>query len=217
MRQKSFNIKKVKLLALALASTFFILSETTYSQSVSPTVYAPGDGTPNQLTFMIPVTASIGGVCGFATGSEPTGTYDAGAIDTTAWTHDFPFVMLCTVPSRVAVESSNGGLLAASATTTSGYTNLAPYTVTLNLQGSSTSVQGGCLADELSSAATAPCNLRGPASTTQGLLLNDTSINQTGSYLRVNAPAYDTAYPTGSALVAGAYADTLTVTISAAP
>lgn len=213
-RDKLFKSKR-RWIAAGLLS--LVVTGSAHAQALSPTVYAPGDGSPNDLTFTIPVTASIGGVCGFVSGNEPDGSYDAGAIDTTAWTHDFPFEMLCTVPSRVAIQSTNGGLLAASATTATGYTNLAPYAVTLNLQGTSTSAQGGCQADQLSSGSAAPCTLRGPATTSQGLLLNDTSINQTGSYLRVNAPAYDTAYPTGSALVAGSYADTLVVTISAAP
>lgn len=197
--------------AAVVAAAAVLCSAPASAQALSQTVYAPGDGSPNSLTFTIPVTASVGGICGYAT--APSGNYDAGELDTNTWTHDFTFTLNCTVPSRVAVVSTNGGLRNAVSPGASGYTNLAPYTVTLYLQGASTTATDNCTAATLSATAGAPCTFRGPSSTTQGLRLNDTSINLTGSYLRVNAPAY-----AGSdTLISGTYNDTLTVTVSASP
>jgi hypothetical protein len=200
-------------LAGAVAAALLVLAATPAAgQALSATVYAPGDGTPNSLTFTIPVTASIGGICGFAT--APSGTFDAGAIDTDTWTHDFPFKLNCTVPSRVAVVSTNGGLLNPAAPGAPGYTNKAPYTVALFLQGGTTTASANCQAETLAASAGSPCSFRGASSATQGLRLDDTSINLVDpSYLRVNAPAYAGA----DALISGAYADTLTVTVSASP
>jgi hypothetical protein len=64
----------------------------------------------------------------------------------------------------------------------------------------------------LAAAAATPCAFRGPVTMSQGLLLNSTSVNQPGTYLRVSAPAYNGS----SALIGGIYSDTLTVTVSAA-
>lgn len=203
---------RMKGLTVAIASVVFVLcAAPATAQGLSATVYAPGDGAPNSLTFTIPVTASVGGVCGFAT--APGGTYDAGAFDTATWTHDFPFKLNCTVPSRVAVVSANGGLRTPASPGAAGYTNTAPYTVTVFLQGGTTTTSGFCQADTLSATAGTPCAFRGPSSAAQGLRLADTSVNIDGSYLRVNAPAY-----AGSdALISGNYADTLTITVSASP
>lgn len=198
-------------LAGALSTAWLLAAAPACAQALSATVYAPGDGAPNSLTFTVPVTASIGGICGFAT--APSGNYDAGALDTNTWTNDFAFKLNCTVPSRVAVVSSNGGLLTPAAPGAPGYTNKAPYTVTLKLQGSSTSAMANCPAADLSPTAANPCSFRGASSSTQGLRLDDTSINVDGSYLRVNAPAYSGA----DALINGNYTDTLTVTVSASP
>lgn len=203
---------RMKGLTAAIAAVLVVLcAAPAAAQGLSATVYAPGDGSPNSLTMTIPVTASVGGVCGF--GTAPSGSYDAGAIDTTTWTHDFPFKLNCTVPSRVAVVSTNGGLRTPAAPGSPGYTNLAPYTVTVFLQGTSTTATAACDVDTLAAAAGTPCSFRGPSSASQGLRLNDPSINLDGSYLRVNAAAYAGA----DALISGAYSDTLTITVSASP
>jgi len=172
------------------------------------TAYAPGQGAPNQITLNIPVRASVGGRCGFAT--APSGTYNQPNFDVNGLLNDFTFQLDCTGPSRVAVVSANGGLTIAGAAPV-GYANLAPYDVTLNLVGASETVNATCEVATLTSGAS--CSFVGPVSTAQGLRLNSTSVNQTGSYLRVSAPAYTAA----NTLIAGAYADTLTVTVSAAP
>lgn len=187
------------------------ISVPAFAQALSATVYAPGDGSPNSLTFTIPVKASVGGVCGFA--SAPSGSYDADQIDVNTWSKDFPFTLMCTVPSRVAVTSLNGGLRNPTSPGVPGYTNVAPYTVTLNIAGSTTSVSQACAVDTLSPSSATPCSFRGPANSSTGLRLNDTSVNATGSYVRVNAPAYSGS----NMLISGNYADTLTVTVFAAP
>jgi len=206
-----------KPVAAIAAAVLALAAVPASAQSISQTVYAVGDGTPNQIELpKIFVTASIGGVCGF--GSAPSGSYDAQTIDTTAWTNDFLFKLNCTVPSRVAVVSTNGGLRTPAAPGAAGYTNLAPYLVTLFLKGTATTATASCEAGTLAAAAGAPCTFRGPSAAGQGLRLNDTSINLDGSYLRVSADAYNNLPASNSAaLINGAYSDTLTITVSASP
>jgi hypothetical protein len=57
------------------------------STIMGPTAYV--GGTP--VTLNIPVTASVGGRCGFATSAAPSGSFDAGEIDRTSWSGQFPF------------------------------------------------------------------------------------------------------------------------------
>lgn len=197
-------LPKIICAALALACTPAI---PAFAQT---TAYAVGQGSPNQIALSIPVTASVGGRCGFAAGSAPSGTYDQPNFDVLGLNHDFIFELECTGPSRVAVVSTNGGLKTAGAVP-AGYTTLAPYDVTLNLVGSSATANQTCQVATLVAGST--CTFLGPASTTQGLRLNANSIEQNGTYLRVSAPPYTGA----SQLVAGNYADTLTVTVSTSP
>lgn len=184
-----------------------------HAAAAQQTVYAAGQ--PGVVggfaTLPVHVTASVGGHCGFATGSAPSGTYSQPDFDVAGLNHDFSFVLDCTGPSRVAVVSANGGLLTGGSVPT-GYTTLAPYTVTLNLVGSTATATGSCDVATLTASAGTPCTFRGPVSASQGLLLNSTSVSQPGTYLRVSAPAYSGS----SALVGGTYSDTLTVTVSAA-
>jgi len=87
---------------------------------------------PAQAVISVPVTASVGGSCGFVPGSEPNANLNAGAIDTTAWTFDVPFTVNCTAPWRIAVSSQNGALKTAG-TAPTGYQVKAPYDVALTL------------------------------------------------------------------------------------
>lgn len=178
----------------------------------SAQVTAIAGGNPDHIDIALPVTASIGAHCGFA--AAPNGTYSTPDLHQ-AFTHDFPFALQCTGPSRVAIVSANGGLLAAVGAPPSGYTRLAPYRVTLSLAGDSgvTSESATCDAQNLAADAVSPCLFRGPAAGGQGLLLSGPSSNVSGSYLRVNAPAYG-----GGAILVAAnnYQDTLTITLSAA-
>ena len=112
----------------------------------------------------------------------------------------------CTGPSRVAIESANGGLLTAG-TVPAGYTTLAPYDVELNLvRNSGAPANASCAAADLASGGS--CTFAGDAAGGDGLYLASASTNQTGSYVRVSAPAYTGA----NLLVSGNYSDTLTVT-----
>jgi len=166
-------------------------------------------GNPNHLDLSMPVTASVANRCGFALG----GTYTAPEVNA-GFSHDFAFVLQCNVPSRVAVESLNGGLLAPGAPP-AGYAAFAPYLVTLNLVGNAgvTAVSANCDAQALITNATSPCSFRGPATSGQGLRLGGASSNVAGSYLRVSAPVYS---GSKKLIASPAYADTLTVTLSVA-
>lgn len=178
--------------------------------SAQTTAYAAGQGAPNQITLQVQVQASVGGRCGFAATALPSGSFDQPDFDVTGFTHDFPFALECTGPSRVAVESSNGGLVTGGAVP-AGYATKAPYDVALHLVGSSGSADASCAVATL--VAGGSCPFRGPATTGQGLRLAASSIGQPGTYIRVSAPAY----AASDILVAGRYADTLIVTVSVAP
>ena len=196
-------------LAMAVAA---LLASPAAAQT---TAYAPGDGSPNSIALQVDVLASVGGRCGFAENEAPDGTFDQRNFDVTGFTHDFLFSLNCTGPSRVAVVSSNGGLKTAG-TAPSGYAVLAPYDVSLHLVSNTADVADATCAAATLVAGTGTCStFLGPASTTQGLRIGSPSTNQTGSYLRVAASAYNQV--TGPTLVAGEYADTLTVTLSASP
>jgi hypothetical protein len=196
----------VRSTALTFAGTllcFFVMSASAQTTAVA-------GGNPNHIDLSIPVTASVAVRCGIAIG----GTYTAPDINA-GFTHDFDFVLQCNVPTRVAVESVNGGLLAPVSTPPPGYARLAPYHVTLHLVGNAgvTSVTADCEAQVLLASTALPCTFKGPASTTQGLKLNGASSNAVGSYLRVSAPIYAGA---NRLIASSGYADTLTVTLSAA-
>jgi hypothetical protein len=179
------------------------------AQATAQTAYAVGQGSPNQITLSIPVTASVGGRCGFA--AAPSGSHNEPDFDTHGWTRDFAFVLDCNGPSRVAVVSTNGGLLTPGSVPT-GYATKAPYQVTVNLVPNSGSpATATCEAADLTAAGA--CSFRGPASNTVGLRLGSTSSSASGSYIRVSAPAYSGV----NTLVNGTYSDTLTITLSASP
>ena len=172
------------------------------------TAYAPGDGSPNSLTLNVPVTASVRPPCGFTT--APNGSHNEPNFDDHSWQHDFTFVIDCSVASRLAVVSSNGGLKTAG-TAPAGYTTLGPYDVTLNVVlDTGGPATGTCAAANLQPGGSG--TFRGPAAPGQGLNVPVTH-GQAGSYVRVSAPVY-----TGSnVLVASTgYGDTLVVTLSPA-
>lgn len=174
------------------------------------TAYADGQGAPNQIVLQVQVQASVSGRCGFAASALPSGRFTQADFDVSGFTHDIPFALECTGPSRVAVVSRNGGLLA-SGSAAAGFTTRAPYDVALHLVGTSGTADASCAAATL--VPEGSCAFRGPASASQGLRLAAAATGQPGAFLRVSAPAY-TATPT---LVAGRYSDTLTITVSVAP
>jgi hypothetical protein len=176
------------------------------------TAYA--GGSPDHITVAVPVKASVTASCGFASGSAPSGTKDVGDV-TAAFQQDFPFAVACSGAYRVAVVSSNGALAVPNpGALPAGYVAAAPYQVRLNLTGDGgLAATATCDAAVLTTAAGAPCGFRGPASPTQGLLLNGPATSTAGAYLRVQSAGYaGTSVPIAST----AYTDTLTVTLSAA-
>ncbi len=195
----------------AVALALLAIAAPALAQNVPNTAYF--GGSPSSITVSVPVIATVGGSCGFAPGAAPSGSYNAGAIDTTAWSNDFTFTLQCTGPSRLAVVSSNGGLKRTAAlAATPGYTDLAPYNVAVNIVRTGGTTSDNCTASELLTSASGACALRGTASPTVGLYVNTPSFNLGGSYVRVSAPAF--AGP--AVLVEGSYTDTLTVTVSPA-
>ena len=60
---------------------------------------------PAQAVLTVNVTASVGGTCGFAAGTEPNATITKPDIDTTGWSAQVPFTAQCTAPWRIAVSS----------------------------------------------------------------------------------------------------------------
>ena len=166
-------------------------------------------GNPANIVVGIPVTASIGGSCGFST--APNDSHSVPDLDT-GFTKDTGFVLNCNGASRLAVVSANGGLKS-SAPAVGGYSNLAPYTVAVRMNGNGgVFSEDNCPVASLSASAPAPCAFRGPVMPSVGLELNGPSNGQAGSYVRVSAPVYS---GTDTLVASTAYSDTLTVTLSA--
>lgn len=205
--------RKLKALcAFSLASLATpALAATSPITAYYPDANAPGG--PSSAQISINVLASVGGVCGFSDTGAPSGSYDAGQIDVSSWTHQFAFTAECTAPWRIAVTSLNGGLQAGTAAGSAGYVDLAPYTVKINaVPDSGSATTSSCPVDQIKQGTSgSTCNFYGTASASTGLSVQR-SYDQTGSYIEVSAPAY--AGP--GTLVAGSYADTLTVTVSPA-
>lgn len=200
----------LRVLKAVLTGLGLLLPSLAIAQSsiLGPTAYVGGA----PVTLVLPVTASVGGRCGFTANNAPTGSFDAGQIDQSGWSNRFPFMLNCNGAARVAVTSANGGLRTSILPASPGYSGLAPYTVQLALVGTGgTSASGQCEASTLVTGASAPCSFSGPASQSQGMRIAPSSQNLTGAYLQVSAPAY--AGP--DVLVQGTYSDTLTVTVSA--
>jgi hypothetical protein len=196
---------------LAMAAIGVVLSTAAGEAHAQVTAYAPGQGAVNSVAVAIDVRASVSGRCGFTAGGAPTGSISQTDFDRTGFSRDFAISMNCTVASRVAVSSRNGGL-AAEVAASDGYAVTAPYTVALRMVADNgAAAEASCAAETLGAAG--GCSFAGVASSTNGLRLAGAATKTNGSYLRVSAPAY-----TGTApLVAGRYADTLSVTISVAP
>lgn len=185
------------------------VSQEQYAYYPDPTLTGYVFPGPPQAVISVPVTASVGGQCGFLT--APNANRNVGQIDTTAWTEQVAFVPECSAPWRIAVSSQNGGLKTA-ATVPTGYQNKAPYTVSLNVNSDGGVVTGSCPVGQIDQAAgSTACTFEGTASSSNGLLI-PRSFGLSGSYIQMNAPAY----PGPDILITGTYTDTLTVTISPA-
>ena len=193
--------------AYAQAATAQV-SQEQYAYYPDPAITYSYPGPPSAV-LSIPVTATVGGTCGFAT--APNDNLNVGNIDTTAWTRQVAFVPECTAPWRIAVSSQNGGLTTG-ATVPVGYRNKAPYTVSLNVNSDSGLITGSCPVEQIDQAAgSTACTFEGTASPTNGLLI-PRSFGLSGSYIQMEAPAY----PGPDLLITGTYNDTLVVTISPA-
>lgn len=204
-----FRAKAAAALHGAALAAAMMCAEPALAQNVPGTAYF--GGSPSNIVLTVPVTASVGGRCGFQTGLAPSGSYTIPAgIDTTAWSQQFPFTLECTGPFRIAVLSTSGGLKTSPAVSSPGYADLAPYTVLMNVVRTGGTTQGTCAAADLQASASTTCALRGTASTSVGMAVSNPSYQLSGSYLQVSAPAF--AGP--GVLVAGTYSDTLTVTVS---
>lgn len=194
-----------------MAAIGVVLGTAAVGAHAQVTAYAPGQGAVNSVAVNIDVKASVSGRCGFATGGAPSGAMSQADFDQTGFSRDFGISLNCTVASRIAVSSRNGGLLADGASAP-GYAVTAPYQVALRMVADSgATAEAACAADKLGTAG--GCTFAGTASQSNGLRLPGASTRANGSYLRVSAPADSGAAP----LVAGRYADTLTVTVSIAP
>lgn len=204
-----------KLVAIGLATALSGLGTAAMADTPLQTAFYPDPTIPNVpgpsfARFTIDVSATVGGSCGFATNAAPSGTVEAGAIDTTSWSGKAFFTPECTAPWRIAVSSKNGQLLSLATAPTTAFTNAAPYDVKLHVVHDSGAIDAQCAAADLT-IANANCGFEGAASNSNGLQIPRSYLN-TGSYIEATAPAY-----TGTqVLVAGAYQDVLTVTVSPA-
>lgn len=213
LQGRNSAMRMMRLVAAVAAACAF--AQPALAQSSAPiTAYYPDPAIPvmpgpANAVLTIPVTASVGGSCGFA--QAPNDNLNVGDIDTTAWTRQVPFVAECTAPWRIAVTSQNGGL-SNGAPTAPGYRSKAPYTVSLNVNSDSGLVTASCPVDQIDQAAgSTPCSFEGTASPSNGLMI-PRSFGLSGSYIQMAAPAY----PGPDLLVTGTYNDTLVVTISPA-
>lgn len=99
-------------LPLMIAAATVLAGAAALPASAQTTAYAPGQGAtgPTDVRLSIPVTASVGGRCGFAPGLAPAGNFNQPNFDVVGLEFNVPFSLECTGPSRVAVVSLNGGL-----------------------------------------------------------------------------------------------------------
>lgn len=196
-----------RLLVLACA---FVAGFAALPAHAQVTAYAAGQGAVNRVEVGIDVRASVRDRCGFAEAGAPSGTVDQPRFDETGINRQIALRLNCTGAARVAVSSLNGGL--AQATTVEGYASTASYDVELRLAADNgTTASAACTAAALRQAGA--CAFAGAASQSTGLRLAAASTKDNGSYLKISAPPYAGAKP----LLAGDYADTLTITVSIAP
>lgn len=204
VRNKAMWMVRVAAVAIGAMAATPAMAQTSQEQ------IAYYGGSPNKAVLSIPVTASVGGQCGFYT--APDADLPVGEIDRVAINETVNFVPECTAPWHIAVSSQNGGLLTSGpADAANGYLNKAPYTVALNVNNEGGSpVTASCQVANLQTTGGA-CSFKGTASQTDGLLV-PRSYRLAPSNIQLTAPAY--AGP--GILISGNYADTLTVTVAPA-
>lgn len=156
-------------------------------------------------SLTITATGSIPVTCG-VTVASPFGAANLnsnGSVGATA-------LVNCNSKYLIKATSANGGLKTATAAPSASFANKLDYTFSISvpLDNSSSTVSGSCTASSLIAGASA-CPLS-PAGTglSSGL---GTSVNQTATL------AVTWTLPGATRLVAGSYADTITISIAAQP
>jgi hypothetical protein len=145
----------VTLVKALTATILALMTAVSASQAAAQTTHYHG-GQPAVLT--VRVAATVNTRCGFS--AAPTGSHHEPDFDAKTWSAEFPLLLDCTGPSRVAVVSHNGGLVTAAPAAT-GYSNKAKYSVTLNLVGSGSIIaNSSCEAETLTEGST--CTFVGP-------------------------------------------------------
>lgn len=191
----------------------------TAVQPAAAQIYGPIDayypdpdiGKPSKAVLTIPVKASVGGQCGFAT--APNATRNVGQIDVNPWNEVVNFVPECTAPWRIAITSQNGGLQHTTAgAQPAGYAAKATYTIALSINndGTPNPLTRSCDVTQVYGSGSG-CDFNGTASTTNGLLV-PRSYGLAESNITLSAPAY----VGPGVLISGTYQDTLVVTVSPA-
>jgi hypothetical protein len=170
------------------------------------------------------VQARVSARCGFAANAAPVTALVLGALDQ-GFDRTIEFSLDCNVASRVAVDSAYGALrlMGAAPGTPVGMASEAAYDVYLLLAGDDGSVAsstcrsadlgpGGGRCSPLNPEGKLTANLSGDDAAAGGLRLGVPSTTGRRSLIRLVAP-----HPIpGVLLLAGTYADTLTVTVGVA-
>lgn len=187
---------------LLLASSGLAKAQSTYCPANS------GQNCTVLGSFSAPVAvkAIVADNCQF--GALPSSTVLLGDVQQ-ALDQPIEFSIACTSPSRLAVVSSNG-LLRNSASAPTGYVNTRTYAVDLMLYDNTAALVSSSSCSAASLVSGGSCGFLGPATTTRGLRISDYVPGTITQRLIVSAPAYS-----GSGImIAGAYLDTLTITVS---
>ena len=205
VRSKAIWIMRATTAALTVAAAQPVMAQISQEQYA---YYNAPAGKRSTAVLSIPVRASVNTRCGFQQTIDEN--FDVGYIDEAQWTRSTTFVPECTTPWRIAISSTNGGLLTDNtASLPVGYANKAPYTVALNINTDGGVEQASCAAADLRDTAGTACAFRGTATMTEGMRVAR-SYRLNPSQITVSAPAY--AGP--GVLISGTYTDTLTITVS---
>ena len=205
VQSKAIWIMRATTAALAVAVAQPAMAQISQEQYA---YYQAPQGKQSTAVLSIPVRASVNTSCGFQQIIDEN--FDVGYIDEAQWTRSTTFVPECTTPWRIAISSTNGGLLTDNtASLPVGYANKAPYTVALNINTDGGVEEASCAAADLHDTAGTACAFRGTATMTEGMRVAR-SYRLNPSQITVSAPAY--AGP--GVLISGTYTDTLTITVS---
>ncbi len=205
VRSKAKWMVRATAAAMAVSAVHPAMAEISQEQYA---YYDAPSGKQSVAVLSIPVTASVNTRCGFQQTIDEN--FDVGYIDQAQWSRSTTFVPECTTPWRIAISSTNGGLLTDDAgALPGGYYNKAPYTVALNINTDGGVVEASCAAADLHDSAGTTCEFKGTATIADGMRVTR-SYQRDPSQITVSAPAY--AGP--GVLISGTYTDTLTVTVS---